>query len=317
MPESELLKIKGIGQEAVKKLERKGITTVRQIALKPLAELEEILGEKTARKVYEQAVAMSGIGSFVPATEYEKKVIQKREFISSGCKALDELLAGGFATGDSYHLWGEYGSGKTQIAHQLSVNVQLPPEKGGLNGKAVYIDTEGTFRPDRIREMAKAAGLDPETALKNILVARVYTTDQLAVAVERLGDEEFVKKHKIKLLVVDSLVVLFRAEYYGRGMLAERQQKLLKLLMSVTPAAEMHNFAVVYTNQPQAKPDVLYGRPEQPVGGNVVKHLANKHIWLRKSKDEKRIARVEDSSWLPSGIDATFAITKEGIRDAE
>ncbi len=202
----------------------------------------------------------------------------------------------------------------TQICHQLSVNVQLPPERGGLSGKAAYIDTEGTFRWERIEAMARAIGLDPDAVMENILYQRVYNSDhQMAVVDELFG---LIPKENIKLVVVDSVTGLFRAEYPGRENLAVRQQKLNRHLHQLVRLAEAYNIAVVVTNQVMARPDVFYGDPTQAVGGHILYHTPGVRVRLRKSKGSKRIARVVDAPHLPEG-EAVFIICDEGIRDPE
>jgi len=201
----------------------------------------------------------------------------------------------------------------TQLCHQLSVNVQLEPERGGLKGKAVYIDSEGTFRWERIEAMARGLGLDPEKAMENILYVRAVNSDHQMAIVEELAD--VIPEEGIKLVVVDSVTGHFRAEYPGRENLALRQQRLNRHLHQLMRLAEIYNIAVVITNQVMARPDVFYGDPTQPVGGHVLYHAPGVRVQLRKSKGNKRIARVVDAPHLPEG-EAVFAITEFGIRDA-
>jgi len=201
----------------------------------------------------------------------------------------------------------------TQLCHQLSVNVQLPPDKGGLNGKAVYIDSEGTFRWERIESMARALGLDVEKTMENILYIRAVNSDHQMAIVEELA--EIIPEQNIKLVVVDSVTGHFRAEYPGRENLALRQQKLNRHLHQLMRLAEIYNIAVVITNQVMARPDVFYGDPTQAVGGHVLYHAPGVRVQLRKSKGNKRIARVVDAPHLPEG-EVVFAITEIGIRDA-
>jgi DNA repair protein RadA len=200
----------------------------------------------------------------------------------------------------------------TQLAHQLCVNVQLPPEQKGLSAKAIYIDTENTFRPQRIRDMAIGVGLDPAETLKNIYYIRSYNTDQQLLIADKC--EEMVERENIKLIIVDSLTAHFRAEFAGRGTLADRQQKLNRHLMTLHRIADIHDLAVVVTNQVQARPDVFFGDPTRPIGGHIVAHSATTRVYLRKSKPPKRIARIFDSPNLPER-EAVFSITEQGIRD--
>ncbi|MEM0319267.1 MAG: DNA repair and recombination protein RadA [Fervidicoccaceae archaeon] len=202
----------------------------------------------------------------------------------------------------------------TQISHQLSVNVQLPQERGGLNGKAVYIDSEGTFRWERIEAMARNLGLNPDEVMENILYVRAVNSDHQMAVVEEVS--EIIPERGVKLVVVDSVTGHFRAEYPGRENLASRQQKLNRHLHQLMRMAEVYNIAVVITNQVMARPDVFYGDPTQAVGGHVLYHAPGVRVQLRKSRGNKRIARVVDAPHLPEG-EAVFAITENGIKDAE
>lgn len=205
----------------------------------------------------------------------------------------------------------------TQLAHTLAVMVQKPPEEGGLGGSVIWIDTENTFRPERIRQIAEARGLDPDETLKNIYVARAFNSNHQMLLVERA--EEIIKEkaatdRPVKLLVVDSLMAHFRSEYVGRGTLAERQQKLAKHLSDLHRLADLYDIAVFVTNQVQAKPDAFFGDPTRPVGGHILAHSATLRIYLRKGKAGKRVARLIDSPHLPEG-EAVFRITEKGVED--
>ena len=222
------------------------------------------------------------------------------------------MLGGGFESQSIVELFGEFGSGKTQIAHQLCVMVQLPKEKGGVEGDAFYIDTENTFRPERIVQMAEGFELDPDEVLSRIHVARAYNSSHQMLLVDKV--KELSKDAPARLLVVDSLTAHFRAEYVGRGALADRQQKLNKHMHDLLRWADLNNGIVCVTNQVSAKPDAFFGDPTRPIGGHIVGHTATFRIYLRKSKGPKRIARLIDSPHLPEG-EAVFTITKEGVRD--
>jgi DNA repair protein RadA len=202
----------------------------------------------------------------------------------------------------------------TQLSHQLSVNVQLPLERGGLSGRAVYIDSEGTFRWERIEAMARNLGLNPDEVMENIFYVRAVNSDHQMAVVEEVS--EMIPERNIKLVVVDSVTGHFRAEYPGRENLASRQQKLNRHLHQLMKMAEIYNIAVVITNQVMARPDVFYGDPTQAVGGHVLYHAPGVRVQLRKSRGNKRIARVVDAPHLPEG-EAVFSITESGIKDAE
>jgi len=188
----------------------------------------------------------------------------------------------------------------------------LPPEKGGLSARAVYIDTEGTFRPERIIQIARFRGLDPDTVLQNIIYARAYNSDHQMLLVDEV--KKIVEEKNVKLLIVDSLVTHFRAEYPGRENLAVRQQKLNKHISQLMRLASVHDVAVVVTNQVIASPDVFWGNPLKPAGGNIVAHGCTYRIWLKKSKEGKRIARIIDSP-KHAEKEVAFRITENGIED--
>jgi DNA repair protein RadA len=207
-----------------------------------------------------------------------------------------------------------HNSGKTQLSLQLAVNVQLPREKGGIGGKAIFIDTEQTFRPERVQQIAHAAGLDPKKALENIFMGRAYNSDHQVLLAEKAAD--IIKKENVKLLVIDSLTSAFRSDYTGRGTLANRQQKLNRHLHHLQRLADIYNLAVYVTNQVMSRPDILFGDPTAPIGGHVLGHQATFRVYLRKSKGEKRIAKLIDSPNLPEA-ETVFAVTAEGIRDAK
>ncbi|HZX33798.1 MAG TPA: DNA repair and recombination protein RadA [archaeon] len=202
----------------------------------------------------------------------------------------------------------------TQWCFQTAVTVQLPIEKGGLEGNCLYIDSENSFRPERIAVIAEAQGLNPEEAMKNIFVARAYNSDHQMLLAEKA--ESLIKEKNVKLLIVDSLMAQFRAEFIGRGTLAERQQKLNKHMRTLQKLAEMHNVAVLVTNQVMERPDVLFGDPTVPVGGNIVAHASKTRLYLRKSKEDKRVAKLVDSPSLPDG-EAVYRVTETGIVDVE
>jgi DNA repair protein RadA len=240
----------------------------------------------------------------------EKRKIVKK--ITTGSTALDDLLGGGIETQAISEFYGEFGSGKTQIVHQTAVTVQLPEDEGGLGKGVVFIDSENTFRPERIIQMAEGRGLDPEKILENIQVARAYNSADQILWAEKAA--EMVQSGDIALIIVDSLTSQFRADYVGRGTLADRQQKLNRHMHTLQRAGDLNNIAVVVTNQVMAKPDTFFGDPTAPIGGHIVGHTSTFRLYLRKSKGGKRVARLMDSPNLPDG-EAIFMVTQEGIRD--
>jgi DNA repair protein RadA len=193
----------------------------------------------------------------------------------------------------------------------LAVNVQLPVEKGGANGKCVFIDTEGTFRPARIRQIAEGIGADPEKVLKNIFVARAFNSDHQILLLDKVT--EMIKNGEpIKLVIIDSLTAHFRAEFSGRGQLADRQQKLNRYLHNLMKLAEQHNLAVYVTNQVMSNPAQLFGDPTVAIGGNIVGHASTYRIYLRRGKKDSRVAKLIDSPDLPD-TEAVFFVTEKGL----
>ncbi len=308
----ELEELSGVGEATAEKLREAGFTTLESIAMANANELKNAagLGDGTARKIINAARESLDIG-FLTGTEIWKRM-QERKKLTTSSETLNKLLGGGVETQAITEFFGEYGSGKTQICHQLAVNVQLPEDQGGLGKTPLYVDTENTFRPERIIQMSEARGLDPDSILGNIVVAPAYTSDHQMLMVEKA--EEMIKEKDIGLVVVDSLTSQFRSDYTGRGMLADRQQKLNRHMRTLLKLSVFHNLAVVVSNQVLARPDFFFGDPTAPIGGHIVGHASTFRIYLRKSKGGKRVARLIDSPSLPEG-EAIFSVIGDGIRD--
>lgn len=303
----------GVGPAIAEKLRDAGFTDLITLAVTPPADIAAAaeIGEAQAKKIVEAARKFADVGNFVTGDV----VLERRQHISkltTGSQALDNLLGGGLETQAITELFGPFGSGKTQIIHQLLVNVTMPEERKGLNGEAILIDTENTFRPERIEQMALALNLDPKDVLKKIHVARAYNSSHQMLLVEKAF--ETAKEHPIRLIAVDSLTAHFRVEYTGRGALAERQQMLNRHMHDLLRFADIYNAVVAVTNQVSARPDIFFGDPNQPIGGNIVGHTATFRISLRRSKGDKRIARLIDSPSLPEG-EVVIVINSEGVRD--
>ena len=302
----------GIGPGSADKLMGAGYKDLMSIAAASSAELKEAtgLGEATAKKAIEAAQEALEM-DFETAT----RVLERRSKVgklTTGSKELNKLIGGGIESQAITEFYGKFGTGKTQITHQLSVNVQLPKKEGGLEGKALYIDTENTFRPERIIQMAKGFGLDEKEVLENIKVGKAYNSDHQMLLAEKA--EKILSDENIKLVIVDSLMTHFRAEYVGRGTLAERQQKLNRHLAALQRIAELHNIPIVITNQVMAQPGILFGDPTAPIGGHILGHRSTFRLYLRKGKEEKRVAKLVDSPHLPDA-ECIFAVIEEGIRD--
>jgi DNA repair protein RadA len=312
--ESKLTDLPGIGPAVASKLESAGIYDLMGLAVMSPPELAELagVGEAVARKAIQASRKMMNL-SFVDGLEFAKKREDIKN-ITTSSQNLDILLGGkGVETKSITEAYGAYGSGKTQLGLQLAVNVQLPIERGGANGKSVWIDTEGTFRPERIKQIAKAIGADESKVLKNIFVARAFNSDHQILLLDRIT--EMIKDGEpIRLLIVDSLTAHFRAEFSGRGMLADRQQKLNKYLHNLMKLAEQANIAIYVTNQVMANPAMMFGDPTTAVGGNIVGHASTYRIYLRRGKSGSRVAKMIDSPNLPDN-ETIFFLTENGIRD--
>ncbi len=304
----------GVGAATAEKLREGGFETLMSIAVASPGEITELagVGEPAARKIINFARKELNVG-FESGEDLLKRA-EKIKRIITGSKELDRLLGGGLETGTITEMYGAFASGKSQIAHQLAVNTQLTEDKGGLNGMVVFVDTESTFRVQRIKQLAEAKGLDYKKVLSNIKVARAFNSDHQMMLIEKIGDLIIKEKLPIKLVIVDSLMSLFRSEYIGRGRLSERQQKLNKHIHALQKLGDVHNVAVYVTNQVMSKPDMFFGDPTAPIGGNIVAHGMNPRIYLRKGKKGTRVAKLVDSSYLAED-EVLFKITERGIDD--
>ena len=313
MTEKSLEELPYVGPATAEKLRDAGFNDLMTIAVTSPSTLSEVadIGEGTAIKIINAARKEVDIGGF----ETGDVILDRRAEVNklTTCsKALDELMGGGIETQAITELFGEFGSGKTQLAHQLAVNTQMPIDKGGLEGHTIIIDTENTFRPERIAQMSRGLDLEPSEVLKTIHVARAFNSHHQMLLAEKA--KEVAEEFPIKLLIIDSLTGHFRAEFIGRGALADRQQKLNKHLHDLQRFSDVHNAAIIVTNQVQAKPDAFFGDPTRPIGGHILGHTATFRLYLRKSKGGKRICRLIDSPNLPEG-EAVLTVTEDGIRD--
>jgi len=306
-------KLPGVGEATLNKLIKAGFSSLEAIAFTPpkIIQEESGLGEKTTEKLIKSSMEKLNIGFKSAEDVWERRKNIAR--IATGSQELDDVLGGGIETGSVIEFFGEFRTGKTQIMHQLCVNVQLTKERGGNEGRALYIDTEGTFRPERIIQMAEALDLDHKEVLKNIIFGRAYNSDHQILLIKETAN--LIKEKNIKLIVVDSLIGHFRSEYIGRGTLATRQQTINSHLHDLLRLCDIYaDLAVVVTNQVQSKPDTFYGNPIRATGGNIVAHGSTIRVYLRKGKGEQRIAKVVDAPNLPEG-EAIFSITENGIID--
>ncbi|MFQ5620672.1 MAG: DNA repair and recombination protein RadA [Candidatus Nanoarchaeia archaeon] len=299
----------GVGPATAEKLEAVGYSDLMAVAVATPGELIGATGmsEAAAKKLI--AVSRNSLDMGFSSGE---ELLAKRDKvvkIKIGVEEFDNLMGGGFESGAITECFGQYGSSKTQIAHQLAVNV-LKEHPGST---VVYIDTENTFRPERIQQMAEGVSLDPQETLRNIKVAKAYNSDHQMLLAEKA--EDLIKKDglDVKLVIVDSLTAHFRAEYVGRGTLAERQQKLNKHMRVLAKLADLNNVCVYVTNQVMAKPDQFFGDPTEAIGGHIVGHNSTFRIYLRKGKKGSRVAKLVDSPNLPDG-EATFMVETDGLK---
>ncbi|MFC1753086.1 DNA repair and recombination protein RadA [Thermoproteota archaeon] len=305
-----VLDIPGVGAATAEKLKESGFDSVMAIAVASPGTLVDASGvsEAVARKMinYSRDNMQMGFKSGEEMLAKRAKVIK----ISSGSDEFNKLLGGGFETGAIVECFGEFGSGKSQIAHILAVNCQL----NDPTATAVFIDTENTFRPERIKELAKGVDLDENKVLKNIKIARAYNSDHQMLLAEKVSDIINKEKSNVKVVIIDSLTAHFRAEFLGRGTLAERQQKLNKHMHTLSKIADMNNVCVYVTNQVQVDPAQFFGDPTKAVGGHIVAHASTFRIYLRKGKKGSRVAKLIDAPNLPDG-ESAFMVTGEGLQD--
>jgi DNA repair protein RadA len=338
--QADLEDLPGVGPATAEKLRDSGFDSFQSLAVASPGELSNTadVGESTAADIVQAAREAADIGGF----ETGAAVLERRQEIGKltwGVEAIDEMLDGGVETQSITEVYGEFGSGKSQVTHQLCVNVQLPPEHGGLDGGAVFIDSEDTFRPERIDDMVRGlpdeaieALLEDrdiegqpgdedameallESVLDNIHVAKAFNSNHqmlLSEKAQELVSESQDDEIPVRLLCVDSLTAHFRAEYVGRGELAERQQKLNKHLHDLDKVGNLNNCAVVVTNQVASNPDSFFGDPTQPIGGNILGHKSTFRLYLRKSKNDKRIVRLVDAPNLADG-EAVMRVQDGGL----
>ena len=317
--ELDIQDIEGVGPTTAKKLKEAGIVSVMDLAV---TSAEELAVDINASKESAAAFVIAAQKLLRDSKVLEKEFVtadaalEKRRSMlrcSTGSSALDDLLLGGIETQAVTEFYGEFGSGKSQVCHTLCAIARQPVESGGLDGNTIYIDTEGTFRPERIQEIARSRGYEQERVLKSIAVCKVYNSSHLELIIKNLG--KYVDDFKAKLVIIDSIISLHRAEFAGRGTLADRQQRLNSMLHKVIRLAEIYNIAIVITNQVQSSPDTFFGDPTKAAGGNVLGHASTYRIYLRKS-GENRIAKMIDSPYHPYS-DARFTVNERGTDDIE
>lgn len=341
MPEDELEDLPGVGPATADKLVENGFESYQSIAVASPGEMSNTadIGESSASDIINAARDAADVGGF----ETGATVLERREEIgklSWQIDEVDDLLGGGIETQSITEVYGEFGSGKSQVTHQMAVNVQLPAEHGGLDGGCIFVDSEDTFRPERIDDMVR--GLDDdilademerreiegtpndEEAMEELIaafldqihVAKAFNSNHqilLAEKAKELAGELEESEWPIRIVCVDSLTAHFRAEYVGRGELADRQQKLNKHLHDLMRIGDLFNTAILVTNQVASNPDSYFGDPTQPIGGNILGHASTFRMYLRKSKGNKRIVRLVDAPNLADG-EAVMRVQGEGLK---
>lgn len=317
----DLLQNHGINMADIKKLKTAGICTIKGLQMTTKKKLCAIKGlsEAKVEKMKEGLLKMSGSGGGF-CTALQASVKRKQVFrVSTGSNELNKLMGGGMESMSITEAFGEFRTGKTQLSHTLCVTTQLPGENGYTGGKVIYIDTENTFRPDRLRPIADRFNLDQEAVLENVLYTRAYTSDQQMELLDLVCAKLHEELGIFKLLIVDSIMALFRVDYSGRGELADRQQQLAQMLSKLQKISEEYNVAVFVTNQMTSDPGAsmsFQADPKKPIGGHILAHASTTRLSLRKGRGENRVAKIYDSPDLPEN-EATFSITNAGIDDAK
>ncbi|XP_058806529.1 DNA repair protein RAD51 homolog 1 [Phymastichus coffea] len=308
----------GITAGDIKKLEEAGYFTVESVAYTPKKALMAIKGisEGKADKIIQEASKLVAMG-FKTAAEVHM-IRANIVYITTGSAELDRLLGGGIETGSITEIFGEFRTGKTQLCHTLAVNCQLPVDMGGAEAKCIYIDTEGTFRPERLIAVAERYNINGDSVLDNVATARAYNSDhqtQLLIKASAMMSES-----RYGLLIIDSATALYRTDYTGRGELGARQNHLARFMRLLLRLADEFGCAVVITNQVVAQVDgaasMFGGDQKKPIGGNILAHSSTTRLYFRKGRGETRICKIYDSPCLPES-EATFAINADGIGDVK
>jgi DNA repair protein RadA len=313
--------LQGMKQSQIMKLKRVGIDSVLELAVSIPQELANETGddsEAMTALIIEAKRALTNIGLLSKEFCSASDILTRRKQIircKTGSKTLDELLGGGVETQAVTEFAGEFGSGKSQLCHTLSVTANLSKETGGLGGNVIFIDTENTFRPERVHQISERYGYsNPETILSRIFVCKIYNSSHLEFVVKNLS--KYLEELRARLVIIDSVISLHRAEYSGRETLWDRQQKLNSLLHRLTRLSEVYNIAIVVTNQVQSNPDMTFGGdPTRVAGGNIMAHATTYRIFFRKA-GHNRVAVMQDSP-CHEYSSVRFTITEKGIEDVD
>ena len=350
-----LADVEGIGNIRLKKLNLAGIQRAEDLIVRGPMELHQLTGldfdacADMIEKARESLQKKDIIGkTSLSGRELLQHRAKKIQYLTTGASNFDEILGGGIETGVMTEIYGEFGSGKTQVAMTCAVNCHLPIEKGGLSVdgnpvRVVYIDTENSFRPDRMLQIIYERGMvetkeqtpaqiksetpkeplneeEEEKALAILDKLKVYKPDnagQQVMVGEELGKElRDETAEPIRLIIIDSMTSEFRMDFSGRGELGERQQLLKKHIKHVSRIAEIYNVAVLITNQVMISPSVMFGDPVKPIGGTTLGHTSTHRIYLRKGGKDKIVAKLVDS---PNNAqnEAVLTLTRAGVQDGE
>jgi len=315
----EELQERGVTEKEIKLIKDSGFFTVESLIYTPSKDLEGKLvgiGPKKVEKIIEEANKMYPM-SFVTA-RHVHSTRSEIIYLTTGCREMDRLLGGGIETGSITEVFGEFRTGKSQLCHTLAVTCQLPVDIGGAEGRCLWIDTEGTFRPERLLQIAARFGMDGEKVLDQVSYARCYNTDHQMRLINQAAS--MMSEARYALVVVDSAMALYRVDYSGRGELASRQQHLGRFLRGLLKLCDEFGVACVITNQVVAQVDgganPYAANEKKPIGGNVMAHSSTTRLQLKKAKGELRSCHIYDSPCLPDG-QCTFMITPGGINDEE
>ncbi|MFX1377915.1 MAG: DNA repair and recombination protein RadA [Promethearchaeota archaeon] len=313
---ADLDQVKAINSRQIKLLQENGISTAEALAMSPHSIVASIdgLGEKTAKKLIWNARNALGMTDFTPAAKIDDNV----EYITTGSAELNRILGGGFQTGKLTEVYGPFKSGKTALAHTIAVTVQLPEKKGGINSAVAYIDTENTFSKEKIKRIAKRFELNPKDVLSKIYHARIYSSDHQAQMIQKA--ETLCKTRGVRLIVIDSLMALLRAEYVGIGRLAPRQAVLNNMIHGLSRIAEIYNCAVLLTNQVATRMMGMFSA-DDAIGGNILAHGCHFRVMFKtkgfsSNSSLQRRAIIVDAPDLPPD-EAEFYITGVGVADTD
>ncbi|XP_066250176.1 meiotic recombination protein DMC1/LIM15 homolog [Euwallacea similis] len=316
----EMLQEHGVACEDVKQLQKAGINTIKGVQMctrRKLLTLKDFNDAKVTKikDICSKLGQMNSISCFVTALEVsdQRRMVFK---LTTGSHNLNNILEGGIESMAITEVFGEARTGKTQIAHTLCVTAQVPGENGYPGGKVVYIDTEHTFRPERIKPISDRFQLDSTAVLENILYARAYNSEHQYELLNSVSQKFHEEPGIFKLLIIDSIMSLFRVDFVGAGEMSERQMKLGLMIFFSQKISEEYNVAVFLTNQitTDLNFSLLNDLKVKPVGGNILAHSSTTRLALKKGKANLRIARVYDSPNLEE-CETEFVITNGGIAD--